>query len=100
MNSALEKKDTISLVNCQVRGARGGGYEIVLTNSSKVQLSPRKFDSRSLVVVQKEPTVVKMNNISSIAMDALVTVVVKVKTVDPPDETTNRDGKTRSRIVS
>lgn len=44
MSSSFEK-DTVSLVNCQVCASRGGGSEILLTDTSKVEASPKKFDS-------------------------------------------------------
>ena len=31
LNSAFKERSAVSLINCQVRGARGGGSEIVLT---------------------------------------------------------------------
>ena len=63
----------MSLVNCEVWGARGGGTEIVLSSSSKVQNSPKKFPHAEAIVA-KESTVVSLNNVSSLSMNEEVTV--------------------------
>ena len=83
----------MSLVNCQVRASRGGGSEILLTDTSKVEASPKKFDSSVAVHCQKEPACVALNDLSSLVMGENVTVTVKVKSVDPPQEVKNREGK-------
>ena len=93
MSSSFEKKDTVSLVNCQVRASRGGGSEILLTDTSKVEASPKKFDSTVALHCQKEPACVALNDLSSLVMGENVTVTVKVKSVDPPQEVKNREGK-------
>ena len=43
MCESLEKKKICSLVNCHVHSVRGGGTEIVLGGSSKVETSLKKF---------------------------------------------------------
>ena len=93
LSSAFEEKSAaVSLVNCQVRAARGGGSEILLTKSSKVEASPKKFSGVD-VAVRKEPAVIKMNDVSTVTIDQAVTVTVKVISVEPPQEVKNRDGK-------
>ena len=86
--NSLEKKDAVSLVNCQVRGTQGGGPEVLLTNATKVEPSPKKFDTK---ISRKQP--VHMDDLPSITVDQTVTVIVKVKTVGQLEEVKNRDGK-------
>ena len=82
----------MSLVNCEVWGARGGGTEIVLSSSSKVQNSPKKFPHAEAIVA-KESAVVSLNDVSSLSMNEEATVTVKVKSVDPPEKVKTREGK-------
>ena len=68
----------MSIVNCQVREARGGGSEVLLTKSSK---APKKFTS---VNYTNEPApVITMNDVPAITNDQTVTVMM---TVDPPED--------------
>ena len=87
MSSCFEKKD------CVVRESRGEGSEILLTDTSKVEGSPKKFDSSVALLCQKEPACVALNDLSSLVMGEDVTVTVKVKSVDPQQEVKNREGK-------
>ena len=48
--------------------ARGGGTEIVLDGSSKVETSPKKFPNAESVAV-KEPDVVSVNDVSSLSAE-------------------------------
>ena len=90
--SSFEKKKALVWVNCQVHGVRCGGSEIVLTSFSKVESLPKKFSGLETIVV-KEPAVVHVNDIPGLAGNEEVTVTVKVKSVDPPEEVKKRDGK-------
>ena len=64
----------------------------MLTNSSKVEASPKKFSGVD-VAVHKELAMVRMNDVGTVKIDEVVTVTVKVISVDPPREVKNRDGK-------
>ena len=41
---ALTKKTPVSVFNCEIRDAREGGSELLVTGSCKVQSSPKKFN--------------------------------------------------------
>lgn len=46
MRDSLEKKDTVSLVGCQVRSGRGGESDIILSRATKVERSPKSSMKR------------------------------------------------------
>lgn len=76
----------------QVRGARGGGSKIVLTSSSKVENSPKKFSGVE-AIIPKEPAVVSVNDVCSLCGNEEMIVTIKVKSVDPTKQVKNQDGK-------
>ena len=93
MCEAMEKKDSVCLVGCEVRRGVSGGCEIVMSKMTKVERSPQKFDSSTLVVAQKQASaVVEVNDVNSLATNQQVTVNVKVKKVDSSEKVKNRDG--------
>ena len=92
---SLSNKSPISVVNCQVRDAREGGQEILVSNTCKIQASPKKFDITTLR--HQEPTTIQMNDVPSLATAQLVTVMIKAKTVDSPEKVKNRQGKELSK---
>ena len=83
MSSSFEK-DTVSLVNCQVRASRGGGSEILTLRRWKVH--------RKNLVAALLSACVALNDLSSLVMGEDVTVTVKVKSVDPPQKVKNTEG--------
>ena len=92
MNDSLTKKEAISVVGCQVRCGRSGGSEVILRQLTKVQPSPKKFDKAGLVS-REAPVAVEMDDLCSLTANQQVTVTVKVKTADAPEEVKNREGK-------
>lgn len=92
MDDAFSKKEAVSLVDCQVRRGLGGCSEIVMGKFSKVQASPKKFDTTTLVT-EKEMTPVRMNDLSSLVVKQQVIAKLKVKTVDAAETVNNREGK-------
>ena len=92
---SLSKKSPISVVNCEVRDAREGGQEILVSNTCKIQASPKKFDVTTLK--HQEPTMIQMNDVPSLAATQLVTVTIKAKTVDTPERIKNKQGKELSK---
>ena len=48
-------------MDCHVQTAQGGGSEIMLTKHTKVQASPKKFDTCSVCVSPKEVATVSLN---------------------------------------
>ena len=74
--NSLEKKDAVSLVNCQVHGVQGGGPEVLLTNATKIEPSPKKFGTE---ISRKQPAIVHMDDLPSTTVDQTVTVMVKVE---------------------
>jgi ssDNA-binding replication factor A large subunit len=93
MSCCFEKKEPVCLSNCQVRSGARGGSEVLLNKLTQVAVSPKKFDTNAAVLFRKESASVGLNDLSSLVMDADVTVTVKVKSVDPVEEVKNRDGK-------
>ena len=65
-----------------------------MNKMTKVELSPRKFDSSTLAVAQKQdPPAVEVYDVSSLSTNQQVTVTVKVKKVDSIEKVKNREGK-------
>lgn len=85
MDDSLCKKEAISVVDCQVCRGLGGDTEILMSEVSKVQPSPKKINKDSLVT-RKEGVSIKVNDLSSLVVKQQVTVDVKVKTVDPVEK--------------
>lgn len=91
MHDSLTKKQPISLVDCEVMEARGGSSEVRINNYTKIESSPKKFPS--LAVGSTKPDEVLLEDVDSLTVDQLVTVMVKANVVDAPETVTNRDGK-------
>lgn len=71
----------------------GPRCEIQFTNSSKVETLLKKFDRSVAILCHMEPASIVLNFLSSVVMGEDVIVTVKVKSVDPPQEVKNREGK-------
>ena len=68
MLPCFESKDSVRLVDCQVRAAQGGGSEILMTRSTKVQASPKKFYASSAAVNVKEAAKVSLNKVGALVI--------------------------------
>ena len=64
-----------------------------MSSVSKVQPSPKKFDCNKVSqMAKKESVCVQVIDVCSIAVKQLVTVQVKVKSVDPVEKVKNNEG--------
>ena len=79
------------MVDCKVKEVHGGGSDVTLSNYTKIETSPKKFPS--LAVGTTKPDAVALEDIGFLAIDQLVSVMVKANVVDAPETVTNRDGK-------
>ena len=86
MSDSLSKKESISLVGCEVRARRCEESEIRLNEGTTVQSSPLKFNKGSLVVQKQAPATVEVNDLSSLSTNQTVTLTVKVKKVEAPEK--------------
>ena len=86
-----ERDIYLCMVDCKVKEVRGGGSDVTLSNYTKIETSPKKFPS--LAVGTTEPDAVALEDIGFLAIDQLVSVMVKANVVDAPETVTNRDGK-------
>ena len=86
MHNSLMKQQAISLVVCEVKEAHGGGSEVRINNYTKIEISPKKFPS--LAVGTTKPDAVLLEDIGSLAVDKLVSVMVKANVVDVPETVT------------
>ena len=83
-------------VDCQVHAGRGGGSEIVLSRLSKEEKSPKKIVNAESIL-PKEVVAVGLNDVSSLAVNQEVIVMIKVRDLDPLEHVKGRDGRLKKQ---
>ena len=95
MTHLMEKKQPIQLNDCEARPARRGQkMEILLKGSTKISVSPKKFDFSNIFI---EEEVTPLIQIESKSIYDCITIHVKVSKVYDPSEVPN--GKIKQDII-
>ena len=94
LEASLAKGSPISVLNCQVKaaGLGGGEAEIVASNRSRVESSPRKMEVPT-EMRKEEPKGVEMDKLDAVGVNQQVTVLVKALTMSEPENVTTKEGK-------
>lgn len=89
---AEEEKSVLSLSKCKVKPSQrnSGELEIVMSSSSKVEMSPRKY---SLIKGKSLPKDVLIKDVVSVPVKQAVSVTVKLTGVEEKKAVTTKDGK-------
>ena len=91
----MEKKQPVKIDDCEVRQARRGQMmEIVLKGSTKIVMSPKKFDFANILV---DEDITPLSNIESKGVYDRVSVHVKVSKVKDPTEVPT--GKKKQDVI-
>ena len=91
MDKSHEEKSAVVMKNCSIQQSRRTlNFEIIANNRTKVDSSPRKFQVEGGV----DHAMIRVLSISEackLSPKSLVSMMVKIKTVNPPEELLRSD---------
>lgn len=95
MEGAMDKKESISVNNCEVKKTHGGKQELVASNTTYFKLRPDKeFDVNTEVLTEYNGKFLEsITAVDNISLNKLVDIKVKVVHVNDSTTVTTNDGR-------
>lgn len=97
LEKSKKSSSTVKVTNCQVKASSNEEIELVMTNRSKVEMSPKKIKLEEVMTLPQKN--VSMNEVSHVSLNQSIMVHVKIISLSEPVIVSDRKLKKQDIVI-